>query len=150
MALRIVSKPAFTVVGVKYRGRNENNEIPQLWQTFSPRMGEINYKVDPHTALGVCANMDKETGDFDYIAGFEVETAAGIPTGMVSIEVSEATYAVFETTLPAIGQTLDNAHRKWVPQSGHRPTGGPELEVYGEAFDPQDPTSTFEVCIPVE
>ena len=150
MEPKIVKRSAFTVVGVKYRGRNENNEIKQMWQDFGPRMLEIQHKVDAYTALGVCANIDHETGEFDYVAGFEVEDAAVIPAGMVSIEIPEATYAVFATTLPAIGQTFDNAHQEWIPQSRYRPTGGTELEVYDEEFDPQDPTSTFEICIPVE
>ena len=53
MEPKIVSMPAFTVVGVKYRGKNENNEIKQMWQSFGPRMLEIQHKVDAHTALGV-------------------------------------------------------------------------------------------------
>ena len=150
MEPKIVRRPAFTVVGVKYRGKNENNEIKQMWQVFGPRMGEIKHKVDVYTALGVCANKDNETGEFDYIAGFEVETAAEIPPDMVSIDIPAATYAAFATTLPAIGQTFDNAHHKWIPQAGYRPTGGAELEVYGKEFEPQDPASTFDIYIPVE
>lgn len=150
MEPKIVSKPAFTVVGVKYSGKNENNEIKQMWDTFDARVLEIQHKVDAYTALGVCANMDEETGEFDYIAGFKVEDATVIPAGMVSMEIPEATYAVFATTLPAIGETFDNAHQKWIPQSGYQPTGGTELEVYDEEFDPQDPTSTFEIYIPVD
>jgi hypothetical protein len=30
MKPKIVSRAAFTVVGMKYHGKNENNEIPQL------------------------------------------------------------------------------------------------------------------------
>jgi AraC family transcriptional regulator len=121
-----------------------------MWQDFGPRMLEIQHKVDAHTAFGVSANIDHETGEFDYVAGFQVEDAAVIPAGMASMEIPEASYAVFATTLLAIGQTFDNAHQKWIPQAGYRPTGGTELEVYDEGFDPQDPTSTFEVYIPVE
>jgi len=150
MEPKIVSRPAFTVVGVKYHGQNENNEIPQMWQVFGPRMSEIKHVINTGICYGVCANADERTGEFDYIAGFEVESVAGIPEGMVSMEVPEATYAVFATTLPAIGETFHNAHHQWIPQSGYRPTGGPELEVYGEEFEPQDPASTFEVYIPIE
>ena len=150
MGPRIVSRPAFTVVGAKYRGKNENDEIKQMWQDFGPRMGEIKHVVNTCICYGVCANMDEKTGEFDYVAGFEVESVAGIPEGMVSIEIPEATYATFATTLPAIGETFHNAHHKWIPHSGYRPTGGPELEQYGEEFEPQDPASTFEVYIPIQ
>jgi AraC family transcriptional regulator len=95
------------------------------------------------------ANVYHETGEFDYIAGFEVETVADIAEGMVSMQIPEATYAAFATTLPAVGETFRSAYHKWLPQSGYQPTGGPELELYGEEFDAQDPTSTFEVYIPI-
>lgn len=150
MEPKIVSRPAFAVVGVKYHGKNENDEIKQMWQDFGPRMSEIKHVVNSCVCYGVCANTDEESGEFDYVAGFEVESVADIPEGMESMEVPEATYALFTTTLPAIGETFHNANHTWLPQSGHRPTGGPELEVYGEEFDPQDPASTFGVYIPIE
>lgn len=150
MKPKIASRSAFTVVGTKYHGKNENKEIPQMWQDFGPRMREIKQVVNTCIAYGICANMDEKTGEFDYVAGFEVEAVADVPEGMVSMEIPEATYALFTTTLPAIHETFHNAYHTWLPQSGYRPTGGPELELYGEEFDPQDPTSTFEVYIPIE
>jgi AraC family transcriptional regulator len=149
MEPRIVSLPAFTVVGVKYHGRNENNEIPQLWNDFGPRMDEIKHMVDTHACYGVCANQDKETHAFDYFAGFEVDSTDDIPEGMVSFEVPASTYAAFRTTLPAIGESFDHAYHTWLPPSGYRATGGPDLELYGEEFDPADPESTFEIFVPI-
>ena len=149
MEPKIVSKPAFTIVGVKYHGRNENNEIPQLWNDFGPRMVEVKHMVDKHACYGVCANVDKQTRKFDYFAAFEVDSTDDIPEGMVSFEVPEATYAVFRTTLPDIGTTFDHAYHSWLPESGYQATGGPELELYDEEFDPRDPASTFGIYIPI-
>jgi AraC family transcriptional regulator len=149
MEPRIVSMPAFTVVGVKYHGRNENNEIKQMWDEFGPRMGEIAHVVNQDVCYGVCANMDEQTHEFDYVAGFAVESTADMPDGMTSMEVAEATYAAFATTLPAIGQTFEKAYHTWLPQSGYQSAGGPELEVYGEEFDPRDPASSFDILIPI-
>ena len=36
MEPKLVHLPAFTVVGMKYRGKNEQNEIPQMWGRFIP------------------------------------------------------------------------------------------------------------------
>ncbi|MGC1121768.1 MAG: GyrI-like domain-containing protein [Candidatus Methanofastidiosia archaeon] len=85
MEPEIKSKPAFTVVGIKYRGKNENNEIPQLWFKLGPRINEIKHRVG--SAYGVMDNYDEESGKFDYIAGIEVDSSADIPEGMVSIDV---------------------------------------------------------------
>jgi AraC family transcriptional regulator len=150
MEIRIVEREAFTVVGMKYRGKNENNEIPQMWQALGPRTGEIKQMTGEQIAYGISANMDMETHEFDYVAGFRVNSAKEVPEGMVAFEVPKARYAVFTTTLPKIGETFQNAHHTWLPEAGQRPTGGPELELYDEQFDPQDPHSEFEVYIPIE
>jgi AraC family transcriptional regulator len=150
MEPKIVSRPAFTVVGVKYHGKNENNEIPQMWQALGPRFGEIQHISEAHTAYGISANMDQRTGEFDYIAGFRVSSTESIPEGMVHWEVPGGTYAVFTTTLPGLGTTFRHAYHTWLPQSGYQPTGGPDYEVYDEQFDPQNPESEFDVYIPIQ
>ena len=150
MKVKIVERPRFTVIGLKYRGKNEHNEIPQLWQALMPRVGEIKSMVADHVAYGISANMDESSGEFDYIAGFEVTSSKEVPEGMVSFEVPESKYAVFSTTLPRIGETFDNAHHTWLPQSGYQPTRAPEFEAYDERFDPQDPESLFDLYIPVK
>ncbi|MFQ5813600.1 MAG: GyrI-like domain-containing protein [Anaerolineae bacterium] len=150
MEPKIVERSAFTVVGMHYYGQNENNEIPQMWQEFGPRIQEIEHVVNPHVAYGISDNMDEETGEFDYVAGFEVSNAADIPEGMVSWEVPAGTYAVFTTTLPRIGETFQHAYRTWMPEAGRQPTSGPDFELYDENFDPQDPNSEFEVCVPIK
>ena len=79
MEPKIVKRAAFTVVGMKYHGKNENNDIPQMWGQFGSRVPEIKHRVDPHVAYGVCDNFDESSGEFDYIAGFEVDSTADIP-----------------------------------------------------------------------
>ena len=41
MEHKLVKKTAFKIVGLKYHGKNENNEIMQLWMQFGPRIGEV-------------------------------------------------------------------------------------------------------------
>jgi AraC family transcriptional regulator len=94
--------------------------------------------------------MDFDTGEFDYVAGFEVSSAADLPPGMVACEVPGGRYAVFGTTLPGVGETFKHAYDEWLPASGYEHRPGPDLEVYDETFDPQDPSSTFEVYVPIE
>jgi predicted transcriptional regulator YdeE/nitroreductase len=150
MDIKIVEREAFTVVGLKYRGRSESNEIPQLWGALGPRSSEIKHRVDVTAAYGISANMDMETGAFDYVAGYEVSSTEAVPQGMVAFEVPAAKYAVFTTTLPAIGETFQNAHGTWLPEADLRSTGGPKFELYDQRFDPQDPTSVFDLYIPIK
>jgi AraC family transcriptional regulator len=150
MELKIVERSGFTVLGMHYGGKNENNEIPQLWQALGPRTGEVENMADDTAAYGISANMDIETGEFDYIAGFEVSGTEAVPEGMVAFEVPGGRYAVFTTTLSQIGETFHNAYHTWLPQAGHQPTGGPEFELYDEQFDPQDPNSEFDLYVPIQ
>ena len=150
MEHKIISRPGFTVIGLKHHGKNENNEIPQMWGEFMPRAGEIKHVVNPHVAYGVCGKMDESTGEFDYVAGFEVDSIADIPEGMVSWEMPERTYAVFTCTLPTLGETFQQIYKTWLPQSGYQHADGPEFELYDENFDSQDQSSEMYIYIPIK
>lgn len=149
MEPRIVERAAFTVVGMMVRGKAESNEIPQMWEALNPRVREIQDRTGDDVAYGISTNMDEQTGEFDYIGGFEVGRVHEIPEGMIRFEVPGGNYAVFRTTLPRIGDTFMHAYRTWAPQSGYELTGGPDFELYGEEFDPRNPDSEFDVYIPI-
>lgn len=100
MEPEIVSRPAFTVVGVKYRGQNKQSEIPALWHRFAPTISRVPRRVNPHEAFGVTGNHDPRTGDFDYVAGVAVETPPEIPEGMVAWDVPTQTYSEHGPTAP--------------------------------------------------
>ncbi|HSJ57202.1 MAG TPA: GyrI-like domain-containing protein [Anaerolineae bacterium] len=147
---RIVSKRAFTVAGLKYQGKNENNEIPALWQALGPRMGEFRSVVDQEAAYGVIDLPDQESDAIDYMAGVAVGEEAPVPQGMTFVRIPEQTYAVFRTTLPTLMDTFHRAYDEWLPASGYKRAPGPEFERYGETFDPENPESEMEIWIPIE
>lgn len=126
--------PGFEVLGMKYRGKNEKKEVPELWEAFVPRMGEIKNRVDPKISYGVMDGFDRETGEFDYIACVEVTPSDEGPSGMEGVKIPDQTYAVFKSTLPTIRQAFDYAYREWFPQSGYERSPGPEFELYGDEF----------------
>lgn len=147
MEPRIVSRPAFTAVGVEYYGKNENDEIADMWQRFNPRIQEIQNIIDG--AFGLCLPAD-ESGAFKYLAGMAVSEAERVPEGMLVWQVPEQTYAVFPCTLPTLRETYRYAFETWLPASGYTYTQGPDFEYYDEKFDPQDPqNSTFQIYVPV-
>ena len=150
MEPQIVSKPAFIVVGLNVRSKNENNEAAQVWEALMPRSGEIKGMVNPQVGYGVCGNYDQASGEFDYLAGMEVSSAVDIPDGMVEWDIPASKYAVFACTLPTIGQAYDHAYKIWLPASGYQHADGPEFELYDESFDPQDPSSVLYIYIPIQ
>ena len=150
MQPQFVTKPAFTVVGMLIHTKPMTAEIPQLWQQFSLRMGEVQYVVEPRVSYGLMDHFDQELGRLDYMAGAAVSQAVDLPAGMTRWNVPENTYAVFETTLPNIGETFGTIYNSWLPTSGYQHVAAPYFERYGETFDPDDPTSKLSIYIPVE
>lgn len=149
MEPQIVDQPGFIVIGMHYHGRNEQNEIFQMWQALGARMPEIPQVINPEIAYGLSDNVDHDTGEFDYVAGLEVREGTALPEGMVQWEVAGGTYAVFPCTLPTLGEVFDAVYSTWLPKSGYQRADGPEVERYDEHFDPQDPDSQLEVFIPI-
>ena len=103
---KIVKKGKFVVVGLMYRGKNENQEIAGLWPQLMARFGELKNEIISHESYGVMGNMDDETGEFDYLAGFPVAGEFDAPDGMKTWDVPEQKYAVFPTTLPDLMDTF--------------------------------------------
>ena len=148
MEPKIVSKPAFTVVGLLYHGTNENNEIPAVWTKLMERGADLQAAGKTLDAYGVC-KMPDEDGSFDYLAGFEIVGEFKAPEGMEVWNLPEQTYAVFTTTLPKIGETFEYIHRTWLPQSEYQMVESFEFELYDEHFNGQDPNSIFYIYVPI-
>lgn len=145
---QFVTKPAFTVVGLRIRTRPMAQDIPQLWDKFVPRIREIQHGIEPQVSYGLMGNFDLQAGAMDYMAGNPVKTIAELPKGMTSWDVPTNTYAVFETTLPKISETFDAIYNTWLPASGYQQAAGPYFERYGENFSPDTPK--LSIYIPVE
>lgn len=147
---QVINKPEFIVVGVKYHGRNDNDEIRALWAEFSERMDEVPHRSASGHAIGLIDSYDPATGEFDYMAGVEVDRVEELPEGMNEWTVLAQNYAVFPTTLETLQETYRQRHEQWLPQSPYRRTPGPEFELYDEQFDPHDPSSPMYLYYPVE
>ena len=154
METRIVSLPAMRVIGMPYVGKNEHEEIHSMWGDFLPRRGEIQGKVRPEVMLGVCGDA-QEDGSFRYVAGYEVEAGAPVPEGMIAWEVPAATYVVVTQRGPlddaerGLGAAMAYVYKEWLPESGYQTAATPDLEWYGERFDPDEGESEMDVYTPI-
>lgn len=149
MQPQIVSKDAFTAVGIRIQTNPKSNEISELWQRHGERLGEVPNPTQDG-AYGIMEMTDMAAGNMDYMAAVAVTTVCDMPDGMSQWDVPAATYAVFEATLPALSQGFDTFYQEWLPSSDYQRAAGPEFEQYGPAFDPHDPESKLSVYIPVQ
>lgn len=148
MEPQFVTKPAFTVVGLKIRTTPMNPAIPSLWDQFAPRIDEITNLAEPQVSYGLIDHFAEN--QLDYMAGCSVLHLDVLPVGMTSWEVPASTYAVFQTTLATIGETFGYIYGVWFPATGVQQAAGLSFERYGESFNPDDPKSAqFDIYIPV-
>lgn len=146
---RFTQRDSFAVVGLHYRGQNENEEISKLWEETDAHASEFEALARSEEWFGLCFDFDHESGEFSYVAGVEADPEAAISEDMERVDVPGGEYAVFTTTLDTVGETTDEIYREWLPSSGYERADGPEVERYGESFDAAD-NSEFEIFVPVE
>jgi len=155
----ILTRKALTVVGLKYRGKKRQGEVRQLWRRFALRAVEIRHQVSGGSygvmghyerPFGGMGNYDPSCGEFDYLAGVEVDSVADMPAGMESWEIPKHRYAVFVFPFRDIGQAYRYIYQEWLPASDHQLAEAPEFEFYPATFDPDDGSSEMFLYVPIE
>jgi len=146
MTLKIVERPAMTVVGLQIRTRPMSPDIPALWPKFVPRISEIPNTAEPQVSYGV---MRHEGESLEYTAAVSVAAADRLPPGMVAIALPAGPYALFSYPLSGLGKGFGEIHNQLLPASRYEQGAGPFFERYDEKFDPRNPQSAVEIWIPV-
>ncbi|QGW78817.1 AraC family transcriptional regulator [Pseudomonas alkylphenolica] len=149
--VRFEQADGFTIAGIGGRfSQSSISQIPQLWQRFEPHIGKVPGQVGEHT-YGVCCNADAN-GNFDYIAGVQVEGVELLPAGFQGVELKPQRYAVFEHhgSLDNLKATFQAIWHDWLPQSGEQVAQAPEFERYGKDFDPFASHSVMEIWLPLD
>jgi AraC family transcriptional regulator len=145
MEPKLMTKPAFHIIGYELKTRNENGQnnkdIPEFWQQYiQNKLGyNIPNPINQNVELGICTDFSPETGEFVYIIGMEVQEGAQAPEGMVYKSFPEMEYAVFttpeaneESFSASIQSTWNYVFTEWFPQSGYEHAGAVEFELYDE------------------
>jgi hypothetical protein len=86
MEPKFITRPAFSMVGMRYFGNNQNQEISKLWGAANQHMDKVKH-VDPECgAIGLCVTApDAPKGEFEYVAGLVVDKLEDLPEGFVSV-----------------------------------------------------------------
>lgn len=165
MEYRIITKPAFKVVGYEIRTSTNNGEnlqqIPAFWQQYLKNgwSKSIPNRIHPDSPveLGICHSFDMDSGTFTYLIGMEAEHFEGVPDGLVCREFMSAEYAVFTTPKvphdqfsPSIQSTWKSIFAEWFPHSGYEHAGTPEFELYDERCHPDKPDAQMDIYIPIK
>lgn len=134
-------------------GSEKNNmaqKLPGLWASFLQRWRDIPGATGD-VAYGVIEqSLDDER--LTYTAAAPVQgPASPPPSGMQTLQVERAHYAVFEHRGAAsrLDHTVSYAYATWLLASGRRHSGGPDLEIYGSGYHPTADNSVIHYAIPL-
>lgn len=134
MECKVVSVSSKKVIGMEYRGKNENGEIPKLWEVFMQKYTQIK-TPSPENMYGLYYDYD-ETGTFTSFAGMETSEVTAIPEGMVLREIPEGDYAVFtfKGHISEIGAFWQKIYTQYMAENKLTPDYGLSFELYDERF----------------
>ena len=101
----IVKKPAFKVAGygieTNVTNGNYTKDVASFWSNYDGENLESKmYKIlnpPKHGEVGLCVPSNSRNGDAIYLLGVIVDDYTNITTDMITVDVPEATYAVFTT-----------------------------------------------------
>ena len=148
-------KAAFVVAGISAKiGKQSMGDIPALWPKLM-RHVPFDGQAGP-VAYGLCYGSDQTEGSFNYMAAVEIAPDKKPPAELTLMQVPAQSYMVFRITLgagpihPQMQAAMQYIFAEGLPNSGRRPTGGIDLEVYGERFNPDKAGSVLDFYIPVE
>lgn len=156
--IEVKSHPEMTIVGLKYHGKNQAGEIPQLWGQLMGRAAEIqarDWSVRAGYGISIMDQDFEQTMVFDYIAGFPVLKAPPeLPESMGQFTLPEGRYAVITVPdLASISQAYDAIYR-WIAQSEEVAVdlsgGNFNFELYGEEFMPDEGSEKFYIYVPIQ
>lgn len=154
----IIHQPARQLVGLRtcfYSVDSEKNNIaeklPPLWASILQRLNEIPNLV-PGPGYGVLQPTAENTDLLEYYAAFEVTSIGELPEGMEHIKIPATTYARFSHRgyTKTLDKTVDYVYSNWLLRSGMKHTYGPDIEIYGERYQPNSDDSVIYYNIPIE
>ncbi len=128
--------------------RDTRGEIPALWERW--QWTTVTGVTRPNLVFGVSHSFSPPNR-FDYMCALEVDADAPVPEGMTELIVPAGDFAVFvhDGHVSGIGGVFDTVLCGDVKIEGRRLAPGPQLEVYGDGFDPKTATGRVEIWFPV-
>jgi len=156
MTPRIENLKGMKLLGIKMQMSLENNLTGNLWRTFMQRRKEIEnvftsdmismqiYPADYFVEFSTSKEFDKwatvEVGDFE-----------NIPNGFDKYLLPAGLYAIFDYKGLSTDTSIFNyIYETWLPNSIYNLDNRPHVEILGEKYKNNDPSSEEEICIPIK
>ncbi len=159
MKPKIIKLKKKMLVGISVKTSLANNNIPQLWNDFMPRIDGITnnqntgcYEIHQFDSEFKMENFT-ENMEFEKWAAIEIDNFDYIPEGLKSLIIEGGEYAVFEHkgTMSNIQMSFDYVYGTWLPNSVYKTDKRADFELYGQKYlGPEHPESITELWIPIK
>ncbi|MFX1361962.1 MAG: GyrI-like domain-containing protein [Promethearchaeota archaeon] len=154
MEAKIISKTAFTVIGIEGSGDASKGPewIPPLWDQAFGRFDEVKDLVTGKGAWGLMSAIDKYLapwkGKGKYLAGWEVKPGTKPPKGWKTWDVPEQRFVAIACTISTYGDAMKYFYQEFSPKEGFEQSGAIH-EYYPEGFQDAE-KDTLYLYIPVK
>jgi len=156
MNYKIIERNEIKLVGMMERIVMPNNTIPQLWEKFNKRFGEIKNTVSM-ACYGVADNM-AESYKFDETVAVEVSSFEDVPEGMITKTIVPKKYLVFTFKGFIVGKNgemnlskaYEDIYGNILPKLGFEIDNEFNFELYDERFSHDSEDSEFDIYVPVK
>ncbi len=137
--MRLESRGLFRVLGVDQDAEAAEANDPDFSRILG-RFASRHEEVTPYSLDGAFYGVFFHTDDgVRYLAGLSVPLGMVAAKGLVAVDIAAADYAVFDTTVGAIGS---EDFTTWLPEYGLRPeAGAPRFDFH--------PPGTHELSDPI-
>lgn len=119
-------------VGIKYYGKNRNNEINNLWIQFLSRINQIQNRCTS-SYYGIC-EIIPGSNKYTYLCCVKVDSSSNIPNDMTFKTFPSSLYAAFQFkgSLNNLGQIYEYIYGHWLPHSSFKHTNLPDIQVFSK------------------
>lgn len=147
------------IMGIEGINSIVENNLPELWTSFLPRIHEIHHKVLEPVAYSICRSSPPiisaitEDDSYKLLIGVEVTSIQGIPAQMRTCKIHAGKYVVFRHKGP-VKRLQDTYHfiwGHWLQHTDKELDERDDFEVYGPDFiGPDHENSIVKIYIPVK
>ena len=141
--------------GTSSEKNNMAQRLPPLWDAFLARLPELPGRRPGGPGYGILWQDDAVDAELlSYCAAVEVDGGGSgtLPSGMVVVRLDAQLHACFRHVGPArqLDHTVNYVYSNWLLRNGGwRHAGGPDVEVYGDEYDPHAASSVVYYAVPV-
>jgi AraC family transcriptional regulator len=154
MEPRIVRRDGFLIAGLKYRGSNQNFEVPKLWNQLSEKVKTIKNKIIGDHCYGYESYDDDfdRTGSFVYMVGIELSSITALPEDFEYQKVNSSKYAVFpiSAVVENMPKSIIEIYTVHLPASGLKAARNYDFEYYDYSFEVNNMNSFISFYVPIE